>query len=74
MTCPVPRATSAMRTDDETCYRALAARDARFDDGAIHMAMMDRAELRTGWTVWTRWVLLGPEDGWGARLATVKHG
>jgi hypothetical protein len=36
----------------------------------MHMAMMDRAELRTSWTDWTRWVLLGPEDGWGARLAT----
>src|SRR5438067_13906494 len=29
--CPVQRAITAMRIDDETCYRALAARDARFD-------------------------------------------
>src|SRR5438105_1131779 len=28
---PSPRAITAMRIDDETCYRALAARDARFD-------------------------------------------
>jgi len=36
----------------------------------MHMAMMDRAELGSGWSDWTRRVLLGPEDGWGARLAT----
>jgi hypothetical protein len=36
----------------------------------MHMAPMDRAELRTDWTQRTRWLLLGPEDAWGARLAT----
>jgi hypothetical protein len=34
------------------------------------MAMMEQAVARTGWSGWSRWILLGPEDGWGARLAT----
>ncbi len=34
------------------------------------MAMMEQAIPRTGWSGWSRWILLGPENGWGARLAT----
>jgi hypothetical protein len=31
---------------------------------------MAQAEIRTGFSSWSRRVLLGPDDGWGAHLAT----
>src|SRR3981081_4334339 len=34
------------------------------------MAMMEQADPRSGLSSWSRWVLLGPDDSWGARLAT----
>jgi hypothetical protein len=34
------------------------------------MAMMEQAQTQAGVTSWSRRVLLGPDDSWGARLAT----
>ena len=34
------------------------------------MAMMEQAEPHTDFSSWTRRILLGSEDGWGARWAT----
>jgi hypothetical protein len=32
--------------------------------------VMAQAQIRTGFSGWSRRVLLGPDDGWGAHLAT----